>query len=378
LIGLAKQYPAIYVNGPRQSGKTTLCRTAFPDKAYVNLEDPALRSRVLADPVRFLDEYPSGAILDEIQRTPQLASYLQVRIDQDPTPGRFILTGSQSFEVFDSLSQSLAGRAAILRLLPLSLEEVRSPLDADYWMYHGFYPRIHAMKLSPEQMLGDYVSLYVERDVRQFALIHDLDAFRRFLRLTAGRVGQLLNISSLANDVGVSRTSISTWISILRESFIAFLVEPYHANIGKRITKSPKMYFYDVGLACYLLGITNVAQLATHPLRGSLFENMVVSEVCKYFLNRARRPAMHFYRDSTGSEIDLIVDIGATRMAIEIKSAKTFASEWIASFDRVPPLVIRPDSRKILVYAGESHAVKDVQFTNPFDLATHFSATITP
>lgn len=294
LSALARQYPAVYVTGPRQSGKTTLCRSVFPNLAYVNLEDPAVRSRALADPVRFLDEYPSGVILDEIQRVPQLTSYLQVRMDEQPVPGRFILTGSQSFELFDSLSQSLAGRAAILRLLPLSLEEIHEPRDMNYWMYHGFYPRIHAMKLSPEQMLGDYVALYVERDVRQFAAIHDLDAFRRFLRLAAGRVGQLLNITSLANDVGVSRTSISTWISILRESLLAFVLEPYHANIGKRVTKSSKLYFHDVGLVCYLLGINDVRQLQTHPLRGSIFENLVVSEVYKYFFNRARRPSLHF------------------------------------------------------------------------------------
>jgi predicted AAA+ superfamily ATPase len=357
------------VTGPRQAGKTTLCRSVFPHLPYVNLEDPQVRGIALTDPVRFLQQFTNGAILDEIQRAPLLASYLQVAVDKDPRPGRFILTGSQQFEIATTLSQSLAGRAGILRLLPFSFEELAEPADIDYWLYSGSYPRIHDRRLNPTQALGDYLELYVERDLRSLLGIQDLDAFRRFLKLAAGRVGQLLNVTSLASDVGVSRPTVNTWLSVLRESFIAFSLQPYHANLGKRLTRSPKLYFYDVGLAAYLMDITHVSQIASHPLRGSLVENLVVNEVTKYFLNRGQRPNLYFYRDSQGLEVDLLVQLGGTRYPLEVKSAMTFDASALALMAKLPAPVASADTPRTLVYAGEPRILGPDVAIPPFHIA---------
>ncbi|MFP4226818.1 MAG: ATP-binding protein, partial [Desulfobacterales bacterium] len=278
---LAGQYPVITMTGPRQSGKTTLCRTAFAYKPYVNLEAPDIRQFARDDPRGFLAQYPDGAVLDEIQRAPDLVSYIQPLVDEDQREGRFIMTGSQQFEVSDTVNQSLAGRTALVKLLPFSLEELQSAIklpDIDSLILHGFYPRIWDKQLDPTQALGDYFETYIERDLRQLATIKDLNLFERFIRLCAGRIGQLLNLSSLANDAGVSHTTAGNWISILEASYILFLLPPYHRNISKRLVKSPKLYFYDVGLAAFLLGIENARQISRDPLRGNLFENMVIVE----------------------------------------------------------------------------------------------------
>jgi len=352
---LAGQYPVVTITGPRQSGKTTLCRATFPDKPYVNLENPDTRSFASTDPRGFLSSYPEGAIFDEIQRAPELLSYIQPIVDEQRTPGQFILTGSQQFEVMNTISQSLAGRTALLKLLPFSIEELASAginLSTDNLLLHGFYPRIHDAGLNPTQALGDYLETYVERDIRQLINIKDLALFEKFIRLCAGRVGQLLNLQSLGNDVGVSHTTARSWLTLLEASYIVFLLQPWHTNISKRQVKTPKLYFYDVGLATYLLGAENEMHVNRHPLRGNLFENLVVMEALKYRFHRGRRNNLHFWRDAKGNEVDLVVEAGPDVMPVEIKSGATISDDFfkgLRSFsDRLPT----PPSVRALVYGG--------------------------
>ncbi len=331
---LASQYPVITLTGPRQSGKTTLAKNQFPDKAYVTLEDPDARRYATDDPRGFLANYPHGAIFDEIQRTPQLASYLQGVVDADPQPGRFVLTGSHQFELMHHVSQSLAGRTAVLRLLPFTLAEVQRLPASDtlpelaQTLLSGFYPRIHDKKLNPSQALADYFATYVERDLRQFAAVHDLQRFERFVRLCAGRTGQLLNLNSLGNDAGVSHVTARTWIDLLQTSYIVHLLPPWFTNTGKRLIKSSKLYFYDVGLACWLLGLRTPEQVARDPLWGSLFENFVIMEAIKDRLNAGESAEMYFYRDSEGNEVDLLLPTGGQLHAIEIKAGATVNPDY--------------------------------------------------
>jgi predicted AAA+ superfamily ATPase len=260
VLNLANQYPVLTVTGPRQSGKTTLCRKVFNDKPYANLEFPDTRQFAVDDPRGFLAQYPDGAVLDEIQRAPDLVSYLQPMVDEDQREGRFILTGSQQFEVSNAVNQSLAGRSALIKLLPFSMAEIRSGYllpDMNTLLYRGFYPRLWHKKLDPTQALGDYFETYIERDLRQLITIKDLNLFQRFIKLCAGRIGQLMNMNSLANDAGVSHTTARNWLSLLEASYIVFLLPPYYRNISKRLIKSSKLYLYDVGLATFLLGIEN-------------------------------------------------------------------------------------------------------------------------
>jgi hypothetical protein len=328
---LAGQYPVITVTGPRQSGKTTLCRTSFPAKPYVNLETPDIREFARTDPRGFLTTYENGAILDEIQRTPQLLSYLQPIVDENPEPGRFILTGSQQLEVMTTITQSLAGRTALLKLLPLSMEELTAAgihPALDQQLLTGFYPRIYDAKLNPTQALGDYMETYVERDIRQLINIKDLALFEKFIRLCAGRTGQLLNLQSLGNDVGISHTTARSWLTLLEASYVIYLLQPWHTNIAKRQIKTPKLYFYDVGLAAYLLGAENETHISRHPLRGNLFENLVVIEALKYRYNRGKRSNLYFWRDAKGNEVDLLMESGPDIIAAEIKAGATISGEW--------------------------------------------------
>jgi uncharacterized protein len=334
LIKLAKQYPVLTITGPRQSGKTTLSKAIFPHKPYVTLEDPDVRRYAKEDPRGFLNQYSGGAIFDEIQRAPELPSYLQGMVDADSSAGKFILTGSQQFELMTQVSQSLAGRTAVLRLLPFSLAESRrvnaknkSPDLADC-IFTGFYPRVHDKRLDPSQALADYFSTYVERDLRQLSAVHDLQRFERFVRLCAGRTGQLLNLNSLGNDAGVSHATARAWIDLLQTSYIVYLLPPWFTNTNKRITKSPKLYFYDVGLACWLLGLRAPAQVSRDPLLGSLFENFVVMEAMKDRLNSGESADMYFYRDSDGNEVDLLLPVGGKFHAIEIKAGQTVNSDY--------------------------------------------------
>ena len=354
LTTLFQQYPFVTVTGPRQSGKTTLCRAAFPDLEYANLEAPDQRDFAESDPRGFLAQFADGGILDEVQHVPALLSYLQVLADERGRNGLFVLTGSEQFRLSDAINQSLAGRTALLRLLPFSLAE-RQRTGAsnalDEIIYSGFYPRILDQGLDPRQALGDYFETYVERDVRRLGEIRNLTNFRRFVRLCAGRVGQLVNLSSLGSDAGVSHTTAREWLTVLETSYIIFQLPPFHANIRKRLVRSPKLYFYDVGLASYLIGIEHADQVATHPLRGSLFENAVVAEAVKHRFNRGRQFNLSFFRDARGLECDLLYKTGRGIGAIEAKSGSTIASDYFTSLNRVAEL-IPAISAKAVVYGG--------------------------
>ncbi len=367
----AVQYPVITITGPRQSGKTTLCRKLFPARPYVNLEALDTRQFAIDDPRGFLGRFPEGAVLDEIQRTPDIPSYIQEIVDQEQWRGLFVLTGSQQFEVSNSINQSLAGRTALVKLLPFDLEEIRSafPLPDVYsLMYRGFYPRVWDRGLDPTQALRDYFETYVERDLRQLVAIRDLHLFSRFVRLCAGRTGQLLNLSGLANDTGVSQPTARNWLSLLEASYIIFLLQPYHRNIGKRLIKSPKLYFYDVGLATCLLGMENEQQVARDPLLGSLFENMVIAEVLKHRLHRGRPANLYFYRDSRGNEVDLLLARGTVFFPVEIKAGMTVNRDYFKGLQYIERVF--PDSSipagGAVVYAGKQEQERGRVFVCPF------------
>lgn len=356
LLSAAKSLPIVTLVGPRQSGKTTLVRDVFPEKPYRTLEDPDVRAFASEDPRGFLGGLEGGAILDEIQRVPDLLSYLQGMVDAHPEPGRFILTGSQHFLLMERVSQSLAGRTAILTLLPLSLRELAragtGQADMEAVIQRGFYPRLHERPLDPQQILRDYFATYVERDVRQLLKIHDMLLFETFVRLCAGRVGQLLNLSSLAADAGISATTAREWISLLETSFVLFRLPPWHANLRKRLIKTPKLYFHDVGLAAYLCGIEESGQLTRHPLRGNFFENLVLSELMKTRLNRARDPRLLFYRDRAGFEVDALYPLGPQMLPVEIKSGRTLHGDWFTALNKLAALSPEIEPRGLLVFGG--------------------------
>jgi len=352
----AAGFSIVSLVGPRQSGKTTLAKALFPDKPYVSLESPDTRSYALEDPRGFLTDYVGGAVFDEVQRTPELLSYLQGMVDEDPTPGRFILTGSHHFLLMRDVSQSLAGRTAILTLLPLSLPEIESEnrsLSVNSLMHRGFYPRLYRQPIEPYSMLRDYFQTYVERDVRSLLRVQDLHTFETFVRLCAGRVGQLLNLTSLANDTGIAPTTARDWISLLETSFVVFRMNPYHANINKRLIKSPKLYFHDVGLAAYLCGIEEERHLETHPLRGQFFENLVVVDLLKRRFNSGRDNRLCFYRDSTGNEVDLLYPIGPDFLPIEIKAGRTISAEHFKGIKKFEEVRTDKSRGGMVVYGGE-------------------------
>jgi predicted AAA+ superfamily ATPase len=357
LLHLATQYPVVTVLGPRQSGKTTLCRQAFPHLPYVNLEAPDIRQFAIEDPRGFLRQHPDGALLAEVQRTPDLLSYIQVDVDAHNQTGRYLLTGSQQLHLHERISQSLAGRTALLKLLPFSLAELHPhglANDLNALLFRGFYPRIYDAGLNPTQALGDYVETYIQRDLRAMVHVRDLAMFTRFLGLLAGRVGQLLNLSQLANDAGVTHTTVGHWLSLLETGFIAFKLRPYFANLNKRLTKTCKLYFYDVGLVSYLLGIRSPEQLIQHPLRGALVENLVVAEAIKAFYNQGLIPRLYFYRDSGGLEVDLLAETGAGLLAAEIKAGETVSSDYFKSLHKLKTLLADRLHRSWLLYGGES------------------------
>ena len=354
LVKLFEQYPFVTVTGPRQSGKTTLCRAAFPHLNYVNLELPDQRDFAESDPRGFLSQLGEGAIIDEIQRVPDLLSYLQVFADESGRDSLFVLTGSEQFRLSDTISQSLAGRTALLRLLPFSLAERQktgASSDIDDILYSGFYPRIYSKQRNPSQTLGDYLESYVERDVRRIGEIRNLSSFRKFVRLCAGRVGQLANLSHLGADAGVSHTTARHWLTVLEASYIIFQLPPYITNLRKRLIKTPKLYFYDVGLVSYLIGIEHASQISTHPLRGALFENAAVVEALKHRYNQGRRSNLSFFRDVRGLECDLFYESGNDIGAFEIKSGATIASDYFNSLNQVAKLLPKI-STKTVVYGG--------------------------
>jgi predicted AAA+ superfamily ATPase len=359
---LFAKYPILTVTGPRQSGKTTLCRRAFSDLDYVSLESPDRREFATRDPRGFLSGLGEGAILDEIQRAPELVSYIQEVVDESRRNSIFVLTGSQQFRVSEAISQSLAGRTGILRLLPFSIAEsalIRPEMSTDGMLYTGFYPRIYDQDLDPTQALGDYFETYVERDVRQISEIRNLSGFRTFVKLCAGRVGQLLNLQALGNDAGVSHTTAREWLSVLEASYIVFVLPPLHANISKRLIKSPKLYFFDVGLAAYLLGIESENQIFTHPLKGALFENLVVIEALKHRYNLGRRSNLHFYRDSAGNEVDLVLSLAGRQVGVEIKAGATISSSFFEGLRRLSAALPEPLSARMLVYGGNQELKRE-------------------
>jgi predicted AAA+ superfamily ATPase len=356
LIRLSGQYPVVTVTGPRQSGKTTLCRTLFKDKEYVNLESMALRKFAMADPRGFIAQFQDGAVLDEIQRAPELLSEIQVDVDETRKNGRFILTGSSNFGMMAKVSQSLAGRTALLRLLPFSYREIEqdfAALSQDEIIYRGLFPRIYDQGLNPSEAASFYVSTYIERDVRNLLNVKDIGSFEIFLRLCAGRTGQVMNMNALAGEIGVSHNTVKQWLSVLEASYIVKLVRPYQANLNKRLIKAPKLFFLDTGLACFLLGIQDAGQLATHPLRGALFETFAFSELAKARFNAALPDNIYFYRDQGGLEIDFVMDYGAECEAIEVKSARALHPDFFTSLRKFAAL--NPAVRKnYLLYGGES------------------------
>ncbi len=364
LTEAAQKWPSITLTGPRQSGKTTLCRALFPEHSYQTLEAPDVRAFAAEDPRAFLARFPHGAILDEVQRAPDLLSYLQGIIDEDPAPGRWILTGSQNLLLLESVSQSLAGRTRVFNLLPLTRSETirfsPHPLTLDESLFAGSYPRIFDGNLEPADWLGSYVATYIERDVRMISNVSDLAIFQRFVALCAGRTSQLLNYSSLAGDCGISQPTARAWLSILETSFLVFRLPALYANIRKRLVKMPKLHFYDTGLVCWLLGIRSPEQLRSHPLRGPIFETWVVSEIAKHRANRGEANGLSFYRDKNGAEVDLIVQHPSGNMLVEAKSAETASPSLFDSAKRVRRHLARSPGRcsAVVVYGGDQRQLR--------------------
>ncbi len=357
LLNLASKFPVVSIIGPRQSGKTTLVKYSFPDKSYVSLEEPDSREFAQTDPRGFLAAYPEGAILDEIQRAPELLSYIQTIVDDQNQPGMFILTGSNNYLLQETISQTLAGRVAITTLLPLSLEELFNEgykIDSpEELLFTGLYPRIFDQHIEPEIWYSNYIQTYIERDVRLIKNIIDLSTFQRFIKLCAGRTGQILNLSSLGNDCGITHNTAKSWISILEASFVIFLHQPYYRNFNKRLIKQPKIYFFDPGLASSLLGIESKVQLDTHFLKGSLFETFVISELHKYRLNRGLKPHLYFWRDNHGNEIDCIIESGNKLTPVEIKAGKTINKDFFKGLLYWQKIAFKEAQQGFIVYGGE-------------------------
>lgn len=358
---LKKEYPIVTVLGPRQAGKTTLAKLACPDYEYVNLESPETRAFAQADPQAFLSQLSDHVILDEIQRIPELLSYIQVVVDEHHREGHFVLTGSHQLELRQAISQSLAGRAAILTLLPLSIHELKNEnlgfSRASEYIYHGFLPRVYDKQQRPGVAYSNYYQTYVERDVRQLINLKDVALFERFLKLLAGRVGQLLDYNSLANDVGTSSKTIKSWLSILEASFLIFKLPPFYENFGKRLTKSPKYYFLETGLLCFLLGIQSADQVERDPLVGNLFENLVLLECVKAQLHRGNLPNLYFFRDSNGLEVDILWQKGRQLIPIEVKSSATYHPSLIKGLKRFQKVLYC--NQQYLVSAGDVGAISE-------------------
>ena len=368
LVDLALHYPVVMITGPRQAGKTSLARQVFPDKPYYSIENPDVRQQISSDPRAFFTSNPDGAIIDEFQRYPEILSYIQGIVDEKKQNGQFILTGSNNVSMLSKVTQSLAGRVALLKLLPFSIAEIGAfgkNYSVDDYLLNGFYPRVYADNLNPTKAYRNYYETYVERDIRQILQVKDVSLFQKFMKLCAGRVGQLFNANNLATEVGVSYQTIFAWFSALQATYIVFLVQPWSANISKRLVKTPKLYFYDVGLAAYLLGIENTSHVETHPLRGSLFENMVTLELLKKRYNAGLDNNLYFYRDNHGNEVDILQEAGYQLNLFEIKSAETFTPHFLKGLDYLKKIV--PDRVGIsnLVYAGSDEMfIKEHRIVN--------------
>jgi predicted AAA+ superfamily ATPase len=356
LIKLAKTFRSVAVVGPRQSGKTTLCRAVFPQKPYVSLENPDTLEFAVTDPRGFLSQYKKGAILDEIQRAPHLFSYLQQVLDETKKKGLFILTGSNNFLLQKNITQTLSGRIAYLQLLPLSLQELKESKkikpDYNWHILSGGYPEVIAKKINPSDWYASYISTYVERDVRQLKNVSNLSLFTKLLRLCAGRAGQILNLTSLANDCGIDQKTVAAWLSVLQSSYIIYLLKPYHSNFNKRVIKTPKLYFYDTGVACSLLGIGNAKQIAHHAAKGPLFENLIVSELLKERFNVGASDNLYYWRDKTGNEVDVLIDAAGKLTAVELKAGETISSDFFKGLNYFSSLH-KKRIQQLLIYGGK-------------------------
>ena len=332
LLRLARGFPVVVVTGPRQSGKTTLARSAMAGHAYVSLEDPDVRRQVAADPRGFLAAHAAGVVLDEAQRVPELLSYLQTAVDADRRPGRYVVTGSQNLLLSQAVGQSLAGRAGFLELLPLSYTEGGTSfaaLSLDELLLRGSYPALHTTDVAAADWHASYVASYLERDVRSISRIADLLQFQRFMRMMAARCGQLLNLNAVANDLGVAQTTARDWLTVLEATYVVFRLPPFHTNFGKRLVKTPKLYFHDTGLAAWLLGVRDAATLNTHPMRGALFENLCISDYVKHLRHSGGAGTPYFWRDNIGNEVDLLIEQGGVLQPVEFKSGATFQTDWL-------------------------------------------------
>lgn len=363
ILRLAKGFPIVAITGPRQSGKTTLAKSAFPHKTYLSLEDPDTHLLAESDPRGLLSRHPDGLILDEAQRAPQLFSYLQGFVDEQLVPGKYVLTGSQQFGLLSGITQSLAGRVGLLQLLPFDISEIDSadmlPADIDNLMLRGMYPPLYDRNLDPADWFPAYVNTYIERDVRQLINVRELSTFQRFIKMCAARTGQLLNLSSLASDCGITHNTAAAWVSVLEASYIIFLLRSHFTNFNKRLVKAPKLYFLDTGLAAWLLGIRGLEQIVYHAQRGALFENLVVTEFLKGMFNRGQQADLYFWRDSKGLEVDLLLDDGLSLKPVEIKSGQTIAPDFLTSLKKWCILSGTPDRPAVLVYGGDKEFSHD-------------------
>lgn len=350
---MAKRFPVIAITGPRQSGKTTLCKNLFSNYRYVTLENPDIKQFAQEDPKGFLDEYNHKVIIDEVQNVPELFSYIQGIVDSSGKAGQFILTGSQNFLLLEKISQTLAGRIYIHHLLPFSYEELKlKKTDQYFHIFNGGYPRIYDKKIAPEDFFPSYIQTYVERDVRSVLNIQNLNLFTSFIKLCAGRVGQLFNQSNIANELGVSHKTVQSWLALLEASFIIYRLQPWHTNFNKRIVKTPKIYFYDTGLACYLLGIRSAEEVKIHFAKGALVENYVITEYVKNSWNNGNANNAYFWRDSAGHEIDLLIDNGSTVKIVEIKSSKTIKQNFFKELTYFEKLATSYNLEKFIIYGG--------------------------
>ena len=353
---LLKGFPIVVLTGPRQSGKSTLARHLIKDKPYITLEDPDEEQFALHDPRGFLQQFPDGVVLDEVQRCPQLLSYLQGIVDSDGRTGLFLLTGSQQFGLLSNITQTLAGRAGIVELLPFSLQELKkvnlAPDNIENLLFNGLYPPLYDRQISPKLWYPNYIRTYLDRDVRQMINIHQLHTFQNFVSLCAGRIGQLLNLTSLANDCSISPNTAKSWLNVLEASYIIYLLRPHHKNFNKRLIKTPKLYFYDVGLASRLLGIEKREQLINHSARGSLFESWVVSELLKNRYNLGQPSNLFFWRDRTGNEVDVLLDYGTYLNPVEIKSGSTVNESFFKGLKYWLNLAEQESGSAYLIYAG--------------------------
>ncbi len=354
IMRLAKGFPVVVISGPRQSGKTSLVRHMFADKQYVSLEDIDERSYAISDPKGFLARFPDGAVFDEIQEAPQLLSYLQRIVDEDGRMELFILTGSQQLSLLAGVTQSLAGRAAYVTLLPLSIDELGEGhgLDLNKQIFTGFYPPLYTRDVKPGDWLNQYIATYLERDVREIVNIKDLSQFRTFLHMCAGRAGQMLNLSTLGNECGISHVTAKGWLSVLEACSIVFLVQPYYVNINKRLVKTPKLYFYDTGLVCRLLGLEAAQQVATHPLKGALFENFVAAELIKNRMHHARTDKIYYLREKNGYEVDFILDKHDASQAVEVKAGQTFSDDMVKGLKKWINVYGGSQENAFLLYGG--------------------------